>query len=104
MMIKANLSTSYKDNQKYITRNRDHRSNAERPALDATKGCTPVGRLDGITPARCDLRWSKEEDDQLLEMVDAGIPINVMCARLSRTADAVRYRALVLRHSKPYPW
>jgi hypothetical protein len=32
------------------------------------------------------------------------MPINAMCASLSRTADAVRLRALVLRHSAPYPW
>jgi hypothetical protein len=103
-MVRENLRTSYKENRKYITGIHEHRHRTEGPAFDAAKGWTEVGSPEAIARARGDRPWSKNEDDQLLEMVDAGTPINVMCTDLKRTADAIRLRALILRHSAAYPW
>jgi hypothetical protein len=104
MMVRENLRTSCKENRKYITGFHEHRHGTESPAFDAAKGWTEVGSPEAIAPAGDDRRWSKNEDDQLLEMIDAGTPINVMCTDLKRTADAIRLRALVLRHSAAYRW
>jgi hypothetical protein len=53
-----------------------------------------------MTPRR-NIRWTEEEDRQLLEMKAAGKPNSVIAKAFERTATAVEQRVYTLRLREP---